>query len=367
MIDEQVVQFRTNLPFMLYEEWYLQDDTGLEKEEDKDFVEEGSDDDDIVERQPKVKLSRDELLLQTRSNIIKAIAVFSHRIGTLLPEFSRFILEDVVPIWDGSDEWGFTLCHDLLPCLIPSPNHHQGLILQYIEPLARFGSPRIQYRLFGVLVPQWIKNWGNKSETINLIRWASVELKRSFLGSDGHDLLRLATIEFYDAVRVATSILPNQFMVYTIFLSRTTVGIDHLCCLLMKYRETLLLERHFPMREIKCRIALYNSFVWDIVSACWRSSLVPHEHSWLFRHIPVHIMLLLGEEKQSALSITSSAAFIGYQYGMAGRVRHRAKYVDGLRDRGLTGLYSLLVTFVGALADRSRRKSHDRSVCDQKT
>jgi hypothetical protein len=77
----------------------------------------------------------------------------------------------------------------------------------------------------------------------------------------------------------------------------------------------------------------------------------------LFKDVPEQVMAAVGKDHQSALSITHSAAFIGYYRTGASS---RAKYVDNLRDRGLTGLHSFLLAFIGALADREQRKRNSK-------
>jgi hypothetical protein len=347
--DGHLIQLRANVPYMLYEDWYLGGDESIIVEKEGD----DSDEDDDTELEKRHLPRERPHLLQTRSTIVQALAVFSHHVGSLLPELQTFLLEDIVPSWDGSDEVGLTLCHDLLPHVNRSASHHDK-VLRYLEPFVRYGSPRLQYRILAGLVPQWIQKWGNHPETINLVKWASAEMKRAFLGNGGHELLRLATIDLYNAVRVTMTLLPNSTVVYTLLLSRTTVSIDQLCGLLMGYRATLLKTRALlGKRESERLIALFNSYVWDIVSVCWRNSIARHTTSCLFNEISEVVLAAVGKDQQSALSITHSAAFVGYY--VAGP-RNRAKYVDELRERGLTGLHSFLVTFVGALAEREQRK-----------
>jgi hypothetical protein len=141
-------------------------------------------------------------------------------------------------------------------------------------------------------------------------------------------------------------------------LSRTAVSVDQLCSLLMKFREPLLTEKALFRGGSVSRIALFNSFVWDIVSACWRNSIEPHNNSSLFNKIPALVMAAIGEDHQSALSITHSATFVGYYIAGA---RNRPRYLDHLCDRGLTGIHSFLVTFSSALADRNQRRKHIKS------
>lgn len=347
--DGLAIQLRANLPYLLYEDWYVGDDVIIEKEE--------GDSDDDEETEMRRRTPTDISLLQTRAKVLRAAAVFSNHVGSLLPELHSFILEDVLPTWDGSDEAGLTLCQDLLCSLTPSRDFHSQ-VLRFLEPFLRFGSPRIQYRILATLIPKWIRTWGNTPEAIDLIRWASTEMKRAFLGNDAHEMLRVAVIDLYDAVRFTTSLLPNPVIVYTLLLSRTAVSIDHLCSLLMKFREPLLTEKALFRGGSASRIALFNSFVWDIVSACWRNSIAPHNNSCLFNKIPALVMAGIGEDLQSALSITHSATFVGYYIAGA---RNRPRYVDHLCDRGLTGIHSFLVTFSSALADRNQRRKRLKS------
>ena len=347
--DGHLIQLRANVPYMLYEDWYIDGNDSIHVEREVD----DSDEDDETTREKKLPPRDRPHLLQTRATIVQAMAVFANQIGSLLPELQTFLLEYILPSWDGSDELALTLCHDLLPHVNRSSTIHRK-VLRYLEPFVRYGSPRLQYRILAGLVPQWIQKWGNNTDTINVIKWASAEMKRAYLGNGGHELLRLATIDLYYAVRVTTTLLPNLTVVYTLLLSRTTVSIDQLCGLLMGYRATLLKTRALLRRqESERRIALFNSYVWDIVSVCWRNSIARHVTSCLFNNVPEIVLAAVGNDHQSALSITHAAAFIGYNLVEA---RNRAKYVDKLRERGLTGLHSFLVAFVGALAEREQRK-----------
>ena len=349
--DGHLIQLRANVPYMLYEDWYMGGDDSMIVEHEGD---DSDDDDDETEREKRQPLSDRPHLLQTRTTIVQAMAIFTHQIGSLLPELQAFILEDILPTWDGSDELGLTLCHDLLPYVNRSSLTIHRKVLRYLEPFVRYGSPRLQYRILAGLVPQWIQKWGNNTDTINLIKWSSAEMKRAYLGNGGDELLRLATVDLYNAVRVTTTLLPSYTVVYTLLLSRTTVSIDQLCGLLMGYRATLLKTRALVGRqESERRIALFNSYVWDIVSVCWRNSIARHPTSCLFNEVPEIVLAAVGKDHQSALSITHSAAFVGYYLAGA---RNRAKYVEKLRERGLLGLHSFLVAFVGALAERESRK-----------
>jgi hypothetical protein len=290
---------------------------------------------------------------------LRSMALFSHHLGYLLPEIEFFLVEDVIPIWDGSDEWTLVLCQDLLPYWKPSSHLPWNIFLPYIEPLTRYGSARLQYRILSTLIPQWIRNWGNCADTISLVKWTSAEFKRLFLASDRTELLRLALVDMYQAVLETTSLLPNFTMVYTLYLSRTVVPINSLCRLLRMYRSLLLKERAITRRpETEKRIQLYNSYVWDIVSMAWRNKLSRHPNSCFFQNfLPVSIWDVLRDEpNQSTLSVTHSATFIGYYDSLQEKIRNKAHYIDILKRRGLIEIYAFLVTFVGSLADRERKK-----------
>jgi hypothetical protein len=266
-------------------------------------------------------------------------------------------------IWDGSDDWTLVLCQDLLPYWKPSSHFHWNTFLPYLEPLVRYGSARLQYRILSTLVPKWIRNWGNCADTISLIKWTSAEFKRLFLASHRTELLRLALIDMYQAVLETTSLLPTATMVLTLFLSRTIVPINAMCRLLLMYRAILLRERAVTQRpETERRIQLYNSYVWDIVSMAWRNKLVRHPNSCFFQSLLPDSMcdILRDESYQSTLSITQSATFIGYYTVLRKKIRNRAQYLDILKHRGLNELHLFLVTFVGSLADRERKKQEKK-------
>jgi hypothetical protein len=68
-------------------------------------------------------------------------------------------------------------------------------------------------------------------------------LLKAFLVDDGHELLQLSTIEFFDAVAVLSTIgpflaLPSPALVYRLLLSQSALSVNLVRGLLVKYKKS---------------------------------------------------------------------------------------------------------------------------------
>jgi len=127
------------------------------------------------------------------------------------------------------------------------------------------------------------------------------------------------------------------------------------------------------------RSSVFNCFIWDICSVIWRQTSLPsvdtnrpdeaRTMSILFTDLQPETLAFLNTKARSvtkALSITHSAAFAGFvadfleqhtevdcRDNIKGRVK--VKYLDYLKQRGLTGLWRFLTTRVAALVDLEQK------------
>ena len=116
LCDSEVVRLRVCLPHMLHEEYY--DDTnssGLEGREAHDDgysdVDAGSDEEDD-DRACTGQMSG-------KRRVLRALASLARHTDMLPPEAENFILDEILPSWDGNDKVGLIICNDLVPVLSP--------------------------------------------------------------------------------------------------------------------------------------------------------------------------------------------------------------------------------------------------------
>mmetsp|Transcript_4978 Transcript_4978/g.7187 ORF Transcript_4978/g.7187 Transcript_4978/m.7187 type:complete len:664 (+) Transcript_4978:50-2041(+) len=353
--SDTITPLRAHLPYILYEEWYPAPYLHQEEAQELDI---DSDEEDIEEENvPHSVVS----VTQSRIQVIDRIADATIYLGKILPESEAFILNTVLPTWDGTDTWGFRLCHDVLTQLRPQT---YGNIIPLVEPLLRCSaSPQLHYCFLGIVLSQWIRcSHGSleQKDIRRLIRWTTTQLQCGFLATSGHELQRLALIQVYDAVRVATCLLPNPRIVYLLLLSPTPIAINQLCALLLSYKKVLQEEKDRQPcdKSTQERILLYNSYIWDICTTLWNGKTAKNTKlSHLFQMMPA-----LARKCGDSLSLARSAAFV--DYFPTERIKNKAHYVDILEKRSMFGLQSFLVTFIGALADREkRRKRRGVSIC----
>mmetsp|Transcript_5428 Transcript_5428/g.8321 ORF Transcript_5428/g.8321 Transcript_5428/m.8321 type:complete len:678 (+) Transcript_5428:62-2095(+) len=345
---DTITPFRAHLPYVLYEEWYPSPYRHHEEVGELDLY---SDDDDMEEEEKPSRLVVS--VTESRVQVIDRIADATIYLGKMLPETEVFILNSVLPTWDGSGTWGLRLCHDVLPLVRPQM---YGKIIPVIEPLLRCCAlPQLDYLLLGVVLPQWIRcshRSLEKKDIFRLIQWTTSLLQSCFLGTAGHELHRLALVLVYDAVRDITSLLPNSRIVYSLLLSPTPIAINRLCALLLSYKTILEKEKDRQQSNelTQERIRLYNSYIWDVCTVLWNGKTSYNTNvSLLYQMMP-----LLVQKCGDSLSLARSAAFL--DYFPSGGITNRAHYVDYLKNRGMHGLHTFLLTFVGALADREERR-----------
>lgn len=273
----EIVRLRACLPYMLHEEWWFQQPKHAVKTKhtskrndwstsdvsssasDSDL--EPNDDGDIS----ALASPTEQILIERehpRLRILRGIASLASYSSSLLYEAEIFILDEVVPYWDGSDHFGQLLCHELLPFLAPRRftdlNH---VVLCYLAPLIHYGSPQTQHLIISGAMRAILKHWShcnwsevttkkNKSsnsisiqqQTLqDLIQWTESQILKAMMINNGHELLCECAIDFFDVVVEHSPylVLPGPSLVYRLLLSKSACGIDYLCSLLVKYKGVL--------------------------------------------------------------------------------------------------------------------------------
>lgn len=170
--------------------------------------------------------------------------------------------------WDGSDRMRQYICFDLLPMLgTCSFSALQSKVLWHLDPLFTYGSPRIQYAIVSGTLKALLQRWGR-------LEWAEWDLSKNrrpgrdtdpiacekrtlrelhnsmdvnlllkaFLVDDGHELLRLSNVEFFDAVAVLSTTGPfltslSLAIVYRLLLSQAVLSVGLMCGFLVKFKN----------------------------------------------------------------------------------------------------------------------------------
>jgi hypothetical protein len=280
----EVVRLRACLPYMMHEEWWLRrrqrlvkvtEHTGYD-DDDNDVDEslrsagstneteedEATEDDtgSIAETmQSKADIAEFD---DPRMRVLRAVVSFASHSSSLLPEIETFLLSEVVPYWDGTDQVGQLLCHGLLPFFAPRLfTDLNNTVLCHLAPLIHYGSPRAQYRIISGALASMLKRWcycdmsgviqkkklsdtsmSVKERTLrDLIQWTESQILKAMLLNDGHELLRESALDLFSAVveHCPYLVLPGPSLVYRLLLSKTASCIDYLCALLVKYKFVL--------------------------------------------------------------------------------------------------------------------------------
>lgn len=371
--NDSVTRLQTCLPYMLHQEWYNATSSGKKSGNGKRDEMELDRDDPLQQGEPTaVKKAKD-----TRWSLLQALADFVTHTDALPLAAERFVLADILPLWDGTDEWSQLLCHAILPALRPCGwADLQSGLLCHLERFFHYGSPRMQYAIVSGALASLVNRWGRldwstvviavsdtagiastragsrgnalKIQTLReLIEWTDNLLLEGFLvDGHGHELLRTATVDFFAGVCDLTDhcsflAAPSPSLVYRLLLSKSALHVDRVCLLLVKYRTTFQKlkqrqqeEDHDVMDDVASgldRVKVFNCFVWDFCCVLWRCSPPPdlraEESSTANRSI---LYTAVRPETQSqlyaaaskvafSLSITHGAVFAGYAADFASK------------------------------------------------
>ena len=445
LCNSEVVRLRVCLPHMLHEEYY--DDTNASGSEDREAHGDGySDVDASSDEEDDDRACTGQISGKRR--VLRALASLARHTDMLPPEAENFILDEILPSWDGNDKAGLIICNDLVPILAPMGFRDlRRRVLRHLGKLYVCGSPRIKFAVVSGALASLVRRWGRLEWTAQpakgrgatsganvleykqrslqeLIQWVDNLLLGGLIaegGSDGsgHELVRLSALDFYASVcdicdQCSFVASPSPALIYRLFLSSTALCVDRVCALLLSYKG--IFERMKALsdgeqgREIIGleKVAIFNCFIWDACSVLWRCSPLPsldegqatdmaRMNSILFTDIPQETLLALHHlpsdfNVAAALSITHGAVFSGYAsdflnaYSQKKRERSaraddrpevmspdlltgstKVKYLDYLRDEGFAGLHSFLITFVGSLAEREKKKARKRVEKEMRT
>eukprot|EP00593_Proboscia_inermis_P006281 CAMPEP_0171311834 /NCGR_PEP_ID=MMETSP0816-20121228/22117_1 /TAXON_ID=420281 /ORGANISM="Proboscia inermis, Strain CCAP1064/1" /LENGTH=270 /DNA_ID=CAMNT_0011796869 /DNA_START=362 /DNA_END=1174 /DNA_ORIENTATION=+ len=222
-----------------------------------------------------------------RERLMRTLAFFANKVGFLIPELETFLLNDILPFWDGAD--GFiseTLRSDLLSVVSPmiSFQEFRKRVLVHLAELYVPGLARIKYLIVSGALSSIVRRWGRLlayGNAVNLsskdidpltsssgekcqilykvIEWTDNLLLTGLIaengdigmgrgGEDGggnQDLVRLSALDFFEAVgSVAQSChgktnfvaCPSPALMYRLLLSNTAVSIDRVCNLLLLFK-----------------------------------------------------------------------------------------------------------------------------------
>lgn len=283
--DTEVIRLRACLPYMLHEEWYAKntivelaemDDGGKSTDatftidSDKTVCDFCDGDNDDERTKLEAKRPNEKAKEGGRLSLLKALASVSSHNNGLFPEAQSFLLEEILPHWDGFDRMGLCICYDLLPMLTPcSFPELQSKVLRYVEPLFTYGSPRIQHVIASGTLKGLLQRWGRldwagafqsltrnnrrsgqednpttwKLRTLReFIKWVESLFLKAHLSNDGHELLRLAVIDFFETVASLSMsgyflASPSPAIVYRLLLSQSALSVDRVCSLLLSFRS----------------------------------------------------------------------------------------------------------------------------------
>jgi hypothetical protein len=280
----EVVRLRACLPYMMHEEWWSQrrqplvkiserignDDDYNDVDEYLDSAGSTNDTEEDEDREEEIGSIPEKMHSKLditefddpRLRLLRAVVSFASHSSSLLPEIETFLLSEVVPYWDGTDQVGQLLCHGLLPFFAPRLfNDLNNTVLCHLAPFIHYGSPRTQYHIISGALASMLKRWCYcdmsgviqkkklcdtsmpvKERTLReLIQWTESQILKALLLNDGHELLRESALDFFSAVveHCPYLVLPGPSLVYRLLLSKTASCIDYLCALLVKYKCVL--------------------------------------------------------------------------------------------------------------------------------
>jgi hypothetical protein len=396
---ETVIRLRSCLPYMLHEEWYQYGRPATNSSNSNrdryasmgkdNEARNGSDHNDDPMEEEKTANTAETFATNmntsmassaddgytSRLRLLEALADFATHTDALPLEAEQFVLQDILPLWDGTDETSQLLCYDILPALQPCTfSDLRSRLLRHLERLFVYGSARIQYAIVSGTLASLVNRWGRldwsvashclpntaggdssgstedmdamKIQTLReLIHWADdLILKGFLLDGGGHELLRAAAIDFFAAVCDLTDhctflAAPSPSIAYRLLLSKSALHVDRVCQLLVKYKVTFQKLKQRQEQEAKTddavsgldRVKIFNCFVWDFCSVLWRCSRPPSPHvsgkesspsssssrtlSILYTDLRPETqsqLYVAADKVASTLSITHSAVFAGY-------------------------------------------------------
>jgi len=456
---QDIARLKVCLPFMLQQEWYFQipnakaftvsSDVAMKLEDESDSDESlgssssstndtGDEGSSILSQSANsatqytlINNATSQQALKSersmaRRRVVQALSFVVTRTG-MIPTEAEFMLDEILRSWDGTEEWGSMLCHDILPCL-PTTSTFIELrdkVLVYLEKLFLYGTPKLQHAIISGTMASLVANVSKSIQDHEdvpakkrkllkeLIHWTENLLcKGILLQRNGmSELLSSSAIDFFQVVSLDVSrhakmlILPSTSLVYQLLLSKSAATIDQVCQLLLDYKNSFQWlkkeqDDHADTLSMDIegldRVAVFNCMVWDFCSVLWRNSPLPMmsadtssnatmtdtatKMSVLFTSLAPGTLdklknPLLDTIVRKSLSITHGAIFAQHASDFLSTRNYEAldssidqlkgklkqEYLDYLHENcGMKGLYSFLVTFIGSLAKREKKKKNQQ-------
>lgn len=365
----------SNLPTILFQEWYSMPNLPIGHE------------------------NAGKEMVRSRQSLVLMLAKFITCTHSWSAELESFVVEHVLPTWDGNDAMGWPLCYDILPHTSPCRfSRLRSRVLKHVETLFLFGSPRMQYIIVSGLLAGLLRKWagadwsaveqeqtkaGPSSKTAHirtlkeLIQWTDDLILKGFLEDGKSEILRSAAIEFFHVVCEKSAhgsflATPSASLTYRLLLGRSVISVDRVCDVLVRYKAILqrLKTERLKLKEIPTdgaddldRVKVFNCFLYDFCTVLWRAALASNKGtSILFTDLRSEIQTGLHTHAASvskALSVTHGAIFASYaaahtnqnsvaldtMYGGA-----KVTYLEYLRSEGLHGIHRFLTTYIKSLA-----------------
>jgi hypothetical protein len=270
----EIVRLRSSLPFLLYEEWFGSFSFPRTRHVDEIDALEGEEF-SIKGNKSRTKTTpTQDIGVEGRVRLLESFASFAHHTGVLLPEMESFLINEILPSWDGTDKIGSILCFELLVFLSPKRfETFESQVLCYLEPFLLYGGPRLHYLVLGGALAGLVRRWSRvkwpratepdeeykelemkdqsydndnfKQVTLGrLIQWTDRTILKAFLFQKNiHVMLAMAALEFFTSVAKLTNdqcpflIAPSPALVYHLLVSPSSaVVVDGICQLLVDYK-----------------------------------------------------------------------------------------------------------------------------------
>jgi hypothetical protein len=256
--QEQEQRYRICLPFVLQQEWYSSNPTskrGIRIQEDMDMEQ-----DDVHGGGTAASLATATHKSQStewraRRRMLDSLSIGSLRMDSAV-DATLALSRDILPAWDGTEDWGVALCYDIVPVLPATTSFAElwSKTLVFLEKLFINGSPKLQYAIVsGILTPMLgqlarrCANDAGQRSVKEFIHWAQQLLQESLISRSAWDssLLSEAAMNFFHIVGTEVTqncsllVLPNSTWAHRFLLSASPFATDRGWQLLVVYLTSL--------------------------------------------------------------------------------------------------------------------------------
>lgn len=281
----------------------------------------------------------------------------------LTPSATKFVIQHILPMWDGSNDDVLPLIGKLPPPPHDAMQHFHHDCLQWLEPF--LGQATVIYALSDMM-----SSWDDSALQTDVMLWMDQCLSSTLLVSSCQGLrvaaahvweTFLSTNNHHNATTTTTTI-PSSILVYGLLLVPTAGSVERLCGMLLALRPALQqLDRNATQHQVSNadRMDLYNSWIHDVCHFLWLGSEgCNRDRSILWSSSSV--------ADTNKPSLTHGMAFAGFALRYCqtkGRLVDdlgtsrslKVKYLDHLQSLGFECIHRFLHTFVNSLAKRSKR------------